>query len=891
MGKGGRAKFNTLYHARSKLTDDDLPNLGLNQESTDYEEVDISQNLLTSRGLKTVVKFCCRCTNLRIFKAYKNEIDDTGAYQLAKLLEKCTYMEEVHLSHNRLTAKGVKVIVQAAEQSRARSMSPLWLRLEQNQVSGATELLRYLCTEYSVCGRGDERNCTSRHCSWKRKVHVPFLYMQREDWKEETSSSKYWQHAEHYDVWPEENWAEAWPDPSWKARASQAATSASYNSAAKWKPTLERAQGKPHFIETVQELFEHAENAGHEEKWVELEQVAVRLDKRWEPVDRKKWTPEAAQDVPADTATPVQEDAEPQEDEDAQGLLQRLLAVKDMATSAKRWAATGPEASVRATDPKDPVPDAVPEAAQEDSLPASDTVEAREGESELQVEARSGRKTRRAKKKNKISKISADSPEEGRSRSASESLETVSTWDGGDSLRLSSESAVSSAGSSARASKKDSPDEEEREPGDASHAEGGASQEWGSMNGQMLKLLHQISEIPNQEELTARLERALEAEQLMISVEDRKQVKSCLTALEATITEDLEPEQQWSVEIFGSMKTGFGTKGCDLDVVIVRANAQDRESNVQGILMKLRDQLEAMDGVKIKDAILSARVPILKLEYSGRDVDISVNNTKALMNSRLLAAYAELDPLIPQFGVAVKLWAKDAELCGAPEGHLSSYAFILMALYFLQVASGDELPCLQEGLAESDLEDEEKLQQRVNEIKASGWKMESGNLWILLAGFFAFYGGSLGPTYQYEPFNWGREVISVRLGKRARNLPLDHELLSELKGRTQGHLHIEDPVEHSRNLRDVLWMHPKNHEKQLREEISWMDQLCREQVRQQIMCQWVPPTFPGTFSDFPSFPLAQAMPWGNGFMGGSLKGKSGGRFRGGKFGRQVRRPN
>ncbi|CAE6914874.1 unnamed protein product [Symbiodinium sp. CCMP2592] len=395
MGKGGRAKFNTLYHARSKLTDDDLPNLGLNQESTDYEEVDISQNLLTSRGLKTVVKFCCRCTNLRIFKAYKNEIDDTGAYQLAKLLEKCTYMEEVHLSHNRLTAKGVKVIVQAAEQNRARTMSPLWLRLEQNQVSGATELLRHLCTEYSVCGRGDERNCTSRHCAWKRKVHVPFLYMQREDWKEETSSSKYWQHAEHYDAWPEENWAEAWPDPSWKARSSQAATSASYNSAAKWKPSLERAAGKPDFIVSVQELFEHAEN---EEKWVD----GGYQDKRWEPVDRKKWTPEA----PADTATPVQEDAEPQEDEDGQGLLQRLLAVKDVATSAKRWAAAGPEASVPASDPKDPAPDAAPEAAQEESVLASDTVEAPEGESENQVEAKSGRKTRRAKKKNKISKAS-----------------------------------------------------------------------------------------------------------------------------------------------------------------------------------------------------------------------------------------------------------------------------------------------------------------------------------------------------------------------------------------------------------------------------------------------------------------------------------------------------
>ncbi|OLQ07870.1 Ribulose bisphosphate carboxylase [Symbiodinium microadriaticum] len=60
------------------------PSFGAFEESTDYEEVDISQNLLTSRGLKTVATR--------------------------------RYMEEVHLSHNRLTAKGVKVIVQAAEQ-------------------------------------------------------------------------------------------------------------------------------------------------------------------------------------------------------------------------------------------------------------------------------------------------------------------------------------------------------------------------------------------------------------------------------------------------------------------------------------------------------------------------------------------------------------------------------------------------------------------------------------------------------------------------------------------------------------------------------------------------------------------------------------------------------
>ncbi|OLQ07847.1 hypothetical protein AK812_SmicGene8688 [Symbiodinium microadriaticum] len=155
------------------------------------------------------------------------------------------------------------------------------------------------------------------------------------------------------------------------------------------------------------------------------------------------------------------------------------------------------------------------------------------------------------------------------------------------------------------------------------------------------------------------------------------------------------------------------------------------------------------------------------------------------------------------------------------------YAFILMALYFLQ-----------DGLADSDLatrrmEDEEKLQQRVDEIKD----------FVHLRGFFAFYGGSLGPTYQYEPFNWGQE----------------------------------DPVEHSRNLRDVLWMHPKSHEKQLQDEIS-------------RLVGWT--SFAANkFSDFPPFPLAQAMPWGNGisvlgkfsqelefcFMGGSLNLKGKGR--------------
>lgn len=34
-------------------------------------------------------KFCCQCPELRIFKAFKNEIDDEGAQHIATMLKRC----------------------------------------------------------------------------------------------------------------------------------------------------------------------------------------------------------------------------------------------------------------------------------------------------------------------------------------------------------------------------------------------------------------------------------------------------------------------------------------------------------------------------------------------------------------------------------------------------------------------------------------------------------------------------------------------------------------------------------------------------------------------------------------------------------------------------------
>lgn len=144
-----------------------------------YEEVDFSQNELSSSGLRAVLDVCRRCPKLRILKLYKNQIDDGGAEGLADLCRHIPGIEEIHLSHNHFTAVGVEVLITAAEQARPANISPLWLRLEQNDVGDAATVLENLQSRLAVCSRQDEVRCTVRQCCKRQKVHLPFFTLQR----------------------------------------------------------------------------------------------------------------------------------------------------------------------------------------------------------------------------------------------------------------------------------------------------------------------------------------------------------------------------------------------------------------------------------------------------------------------------------------------------------------------------------------------------------------------------------------------------------------------------------------------------------------------------------------------------------------------------------------
>lgn len=64
--------------------------------------------------------------------------------------------------------------------------------------------------------------------------------------------------------------------------------------------------------------------------------------------------------------------------------------------------------------------------------------------------------------------------------------------------------------------------------------------------------------------------------------------------------------------------------------------------------------------------------------------DCVVNNELALRNSRLLAAYASVDPRARALVFLVKHWAKAKGLSDAPNGYPSSYCHTVLALFFLQ---------------------------------------------------------------------------------------------------------------------------------------------------------------------------------------------------------------
>ncbi|KAJ3182459.1 hypothetical protein HDU85_002556 [Gaertneriomyces sp. JEL0708] len=150
---------------------------------------------------------------------------------------------------------------------------------------------------------------------------------------------------------------------------------------------------------------------------------------------------------------------------------------------------------------------------------------------------------------------------------------------------------------------------------------------------------------------------------------------------------------------FGSSVNNLGSSSSDVDVTLEISDANEcSEEELQAItnMSKLARVLRRK-GMQNVIPISSARVPICKFYDPTCDLhcDINFGNMLGVYNSRLLRAYTLLDPRVRPLIMLIKHWARNREINdSAGGGTISSYAFSLMVINYLQVAG--VLPSLQQ---------------------------------------------------------------------------------------------------------------------------------------------------------------------------------------------------
>uniref|UniRef100_A0A1D1ZJQ6 RNA uridylyltransferase n=1 Tax=Anthurium amnicola TaxID=1678845 RepID=A0A1D1ZJQ6_9ARAE len=244
--------------------------------------------------------------------------------------------------------------------------------------------------------------------------------------------------------------------------------------------------------------------------------------------------------------------------------------------------------------------------------------------------------------------------------------------------------------------------------------------------------------------------------------------------------------------LYGSCANTFGVSNSDIDVCLaIDDNGMDKSE----ILLKLADILQSGNLQNVQ-ALTRARVPIVKLmdPVTGLSCDICINNLLAVVNTKLLRDYAQIDDRLWQLAFIVKHWAKSRGVNDTYQGTLSSYAYVLMCIHFLQLRKPAILPCLQEMEATHVVivDDVEcTFFDQVEKLHDFGAGNKE-NIAELLWAFFSYW------AYHHD---YANDVISVRIGGIIRKQSKDW---TRRIGNDRHLICIEDPFELSHDLGRVV---------------------------------------------------------------------------------------
>lgn len=250
---------------------------------------------------------------------------------------------------------------------------------------------------------------------------------------------------------------------------------------------------------------------------------------------------------------------------------------------------------------------------------------------------------------------------------------------------------------------------------------------------------------------------------------------------------------------FGSYTNTLYNANSDCDVTFVPREDAWGEAALH--ILKLIAQELPSHGFKSIIQIFQASTPIIKaIDPGGIEVDLCIGNYLGIYNSRLVSAYCQLDRRVGEVCRLVKQWAKSEELSSSSDGHLNSYAFTLLSLYYLMSTSPPVVPNLQD-LASGSGHDSVKVVdwkwgQRITwdckfweDLELVPKSTNTDSIEKLLKGFFRYY---------TEEFDWSTRAVCVRLAmtNKAGIVPK----FSLASPATKDGWYIEDPFDLRHNL-------------------------------------------------------------------------------------------
>jgi len=292
--------------------------------------------------------------------------------------------------------------------------------------------------------------------------------------------------------------------------------------------------------------------------------------------------------------------------------------------------------------------------------------------------------------------------------------------------------------------------------------------------------------------------------------------------------EKLNEHAEWSLSLYGSFVNQFSIQTSDIDVSldVDGYDDYDEKAVLKHFISQIPQKFKESKNIKIVPFEDSMRIPVLEIKFkdSGLQISFSVMNVLGVINSKMIKTYSEIDPRCRLLGILVKLWAAVHKLNSAKDAFLSSYAYNLMVINYLQTMKDPILPSLQ-AIRKADEDYEPEIKQVRNHEKGlnpketykvrvdyeddmevikeymreNGFKENKKTTVQLLKGFFKFYKNKK----KFEKI-----TLSVKEGIHRERKEDSHE---------QEYLYsIEDPFDIKHNPGKYLRAKHFNSEKMLR---------------------------------------------------------------------------